>query len=169
VQHIRHIHSASRLIATARPAFPCLFASLAIVLATAAAGCSSNSGPSPDSASLLTGDRRANVAQYFAPAARIAHRFAVAYARSVYLRRPVRLPGVTAALAHRLATAAARVPPARRGLHPWALAVALRPRDAKTLAGAVEIGDGRSPPFSVGFLVKQLGSRWRVISISPPG
>jgi hypothetical protein len=33
----------------------------------------------------------------------------------------------------------------------------------------VRIGDGRSPPFSVGFLVRKQGSRWRVATISPPG
>jgi len=45
--------------------------------------------------------------------------------------------------------------------------VTLRPRGA-ALAGVVEIGDGRSPEFSVGFLVRKQGSRWRVVAISPP-
>ncbi len=145
------------------------FAGLAL-LAVTFTGCSSGDQHTSGRSSLLSGTRGGAIAaDQLAPAVRLAHRFATAYAHSVYLRRPARLPGATAALDRDLDAAAARVPPTRRGLRPRALAIALEPRDAATLAGTVEIGDGRSPPFSVGFLVKRRGSRWRVVAISPPG
>jgi len=119
---------------------------------------------------LLTGTRQDGIASgQFASAAPLTHRFATAYARGVYHRRPAHLPGVTAGLERDLSAAAARVPPARRGLHPRALSVMLEPRSANALAATVRIGDGHSPPFSVGFLVKRRRAGWRVVSISPPG
>ena len=139
------------------------------LLAFALVGCSSGNTNTQAGSSLLSGGPGGSVAaQRLAPAAAVARRFASVYARSIYRRHPSRLPGATAALRRNLAAAASRVPPARRGLHPRALAVTLRPRGA-ALAGVVEIGDGRSPPFSVGFLVRKQGSRWRVVTISPPG
>jgi hypothetical protein len=39
--------------------------------------------------------------------------------------------------------------------------------DAGVVAAA-SIGDGRSPPFSVGFTVSRRGGSWLVTSISPP-
>jgi hypothetical protein len=138
------------------------------LLALALVGCSSGDTNTQARSSLLSGTRGGPVAAgQLAPAARLARRFAYAYARSIYRRRPPRLPGATAALRRDLAAAASRVPPARRGLHPRALAVILRPRGA-ALTGVVKIGDGRSPPFAVGFLVRKQGSRWRVVAISPP-
>jgi len=127
------------------------------------AGCGARAPSTGGAPALVVSGRGGSVA-----ASQLAHRFAFAYARSIYRRRPPRLPGATAALRRDLAVAASRVPPARRGLHPRALAVTLRPRGA-ALAGVVEIGDGRSPPFSVGFLIRKQGSRWRVVTISPPG
>jgi hypothetical protein len=105
----------------------------------------------------------------FAAAARLANRFATAYARSAYLRHPLPLPGATAAVRRSIVAAAARVPPSRRRLHPRALALVPRPHGSAALSASVRIGDGRSPPFSVGFLVKRSGPRWRVVAISPPG
>jgi len=138
------------------------------LLAVALVGCSSDDTNTQAGSSLLSGTRGGSLAaKQLAPAARVARRFAYAYARSIYQRRPPPLPGASAALRRDLLAAASRVPPARRGLHPRALAVTLRPRGA-ALAGVVEIGDGRSPPFSVGFLVRKLGSRWGVTTISPP-
>jgi hypothetical protein len=138
------------------------------LLAAVLGGCSSGDTNTQVGSPLLSGTRGGSIAAaQLAPAARIARRFAYAYARSIYQRRPPRLPDASAALRRDLLAAASRVPPARRGLHPHALAVTLRPRGA-ALAGVVEIGDGRSPPFSVGFLVRKWSSRWRVISISPP-
>jgi hypothetical protein len=139
------------------------------LLAVALVGCSSADTNTQAGSPLLSGTRGESIASnQLAPAARVARRFASAYARSIYRRRPPWLPGVTAALRRDLSAAASRVPPARRGLHPRALAVTLRPRGA-ALAGVVRIGDGRSPPFSVGFLVRKQRSRWRVVTISPPG
>lgn len=138
------------------------------LLAVALGGCSSGGTNTQAGSSLLSGTRGGSLAAgQLAAAAHVAHRFAYAYARSIYRRRPPSLPGTTTALRRDLSAAASRVPPARRSLHPRALAVTLRPRGA-ALAGLVEIGDGRSPPFSVGFLVRKQGSRWRVVTISPP-
>ncbi|HVC07000.1 MAG TPA: hypothetical protein VND98_05385 [Solirubrobacterales bacterium] len=139
------------------------------LLAVALVGCSSADTNTHAGSSLLSGTRGGSIAaEQLAPAAHVARHFAYAYARSIYRRRPPRLPGVTAALRRDLSAAGSRVPPARRGLHPRALDVTLRPQGAAALAGMVEIGDGRSPPFSVGFLVRKQGSRWRVATISPP-
>jgi hypothetical protein len=139
------------------------------LLVAALVGCSSGDTNTQAGSSLLSGTRGGSIAtEQLAPVARVARRFAYAYVRSIYRRHPPRLPGATAALRRDLSAAASRVPPARRGLHPRALAVTLRPRGAAALAGTVEIGDGRSPPFSVGFLVRKQGSRWRVTTISPP-
>lgn len=145
------------------------FAAL-VVVAAAIVGCAGDGDwTSSPGSSLLSGKGEPIAMHRFAPAARLAHRFAAAYARSVYRRQPPRLPGATAGLSEDLAAAASRVPPARRGLHPHALAVRLEPRGGGTLAASVEIGDGRSAPFSIGFLVKQRGPSWRVVSISAPG
>ena len=144
------------------------FAAL-VFLAGALLGCAEGGqSRSPDS-SLLSGQRGAISTRRLAPAARLARRFALAYAASVYRRHPPQLPGATAGLDKDLAVAATRVPAARRGLRPHALAVTLEPRSETTLAASVKIGDGRSVPFSVVFLVKKRGPRWRVVSISAPG
>ena len=146
------------------------FGALPLVALAALSGCSSGQAGAPTGTPLLSGTRGGALAtEQLVPAVRLAQRFAAAYARSVYQRRPARLPGASAALRREIAAASSRVPPARRGLHPRALAVSVEPRDARTLAGAVKIGDGRSPPFSVGFLVKRSGGRWRVVAVSAPG
>ncbi len=139
------------------------------LLAVALVGCSSGDTNTQAGSSLLSGTRGGSIAaEQLAPAARVARRFAYAYARTIYRRRPPRLSGTTAALRRDLSAAASRVPPARRGLHPRALAVILRPQGVEALAGVVKIGDGHSPPFSVGFLVRKQDSGWRVVTISPP-
>ncbi|HET8565491.1 MAG TPA: hypothetical protein VFL77_03360 [Solirubrobacterales bacterium] len=137
------------------------------LLAFVLVGCSSGDTNTHTSSSLLSGRGGGTAAAQLVPAARLARRFAYAYARSIYRRRPPRLPGTTAALRRDLLAAASRVPPTRRGLRPHALAVTVRPRGA-ALASVVRIGDDRSPAFSVGFLVRKQGSRWRVVTISPP-
>ena len=140
------------------------------LLVLALGGCGSSARSSHSERMLLTGTRQDAIAfRQLAPAARLARRFAAAYARGVYHRRPAHLPGVTAALERSLSAAAVRVPPARRGLHPRALSVMLEPRSANALAATVRIGDRHSPPFSVGFVVERRRSGWRVVSISPPG
>jgi hypothetical protein len=120
--------------------------------------------------SLLSGAQGSAVAaEQRAAAARVARRFATAYARSAYRRRPPPLPGASAALTRRLALAAAKVPLARRRLRPHPLAIVLELDRADTLRGSVEVGDGHSPPFSVGFTLKKRDVGWRVVSASPPG
>ena len=104
-----------------------------------------------------------------AAAAHLAKRFAVAYAASAYLRRPPGLPGTTALVRRDIALAAARVPPGRRRRRPHLRALALQPQGASALSASARIADGRFPPFSVGFTIRRVGDRWRVIAISPPG
>jgi len=141
---------------------------LLVVAIALLAGC--GSGPSPDEqSSLLHGSKSTYPGAGIAPAARIAQRFAASYARSVYLRRPPRLPGATPSLTTQLAQAATRVPPSRRRLHPHAVAIDLVPVGPAALRGNVEIADGRSPVFSVGFTLRKGPAGWRVVSASPPG
>jgi len=141
---------------------------LLLVVAALLVGCGSSpssEGPSP----LLRGGKSSFAADNLAPAARLAERFANAYAHGVYLRRPPRLPGATAALTARLAQAATRVPRSRRRLHPRAVAIDLVPLGPAGLRGNVEIADGRSPVFTVGFTLRKGPAGWRVVSASPPG
>lgn len=171
MESLHHIAPRRRPNATLarRPAGAVALAA-APLLVLALGGCGSSARSSRSERMLLTGTRHDAIAsRQLAPAARLARRFATAYARGVYHRRPAHLPGVTTALEGDLSAAAARVPPARRGLYPRALSVMLEPRSANALAASVRIGDGHSSPFSVGFLVKRRGGRWRVVSISPPG
>lgn len=171
MESLHHIAPRRRPNATfaRRPAGAVALAA-APMLVLALGGCGSSARSSHFGRMLLTGTRQDAIAsRQLAPAARLAHRFATAYARGVYHRRPAHLLGVTTALERDLSAAAARVPPSRRGLHPRALSVTLAPRSANALAATVRIGDGHSPSFSVGFLVKRRGGRWRVVLISPPG
>lgn len=139
-------------------------------LAVLCAGCSGSVSHFPPShPSLLVGERGGPMLpDPLGSAVRLAHRFAYTYARTVYRHPPRRLPGATADVERRLVAAANRVPTTRRGLRPWAVALALRPHDAQTLDASVEIADGRSSPFSVGFTLKRRGGRWRVVAVSPP-
>jgi len=131
-------------------------------------GCGSSPSPEGQS-SLLHGGKSTFTGNGLAPAARLAQRFASSYALRVYLRRPGRLPGATAALTTQLAQAATRVPPSRRRLHPHAVAIDLVPIGPAGLRGSVEIADGRSPVFTVGFTLRKGSAGWRVVSASPPG
>lgn len=141
---------------------------LLLVAAVLLSGCGSS--PSPEGhSSLLHGSKRSYAGNSLAPAAQLARRFAKSYARSVYLRRPRRFPGATAALTAQLAQAATRVPSLRRRLHPHAVAVDLVPVGTAALRGTVEIADGRSPVFTVGFALRKGTHGWRVVSASPPG
>jgi hypothetical protein len=139
-------------------------------LAVLCAGCSGPAAHSPaGSSSLLTGERGGPMlSDSVGSAARLAHRFADAYARSAYRSPPHQLPGATAAVERHLAAAAIRVPPARRDLRPRAIALILRARGVSTLDASLEIADGRSPPFSIGFTLKLRGERWRVVAVSLP-
>lgn len=136
---------------------------------TLVAGCGHSEQGSSAASPLLQGAQGETlVVADLAPAARLATRFARYYARTVYERRPPRLPGATRALTQVLSEAATRVPASRRKLHPRLLGIALSPLGSHALEGTVDIGDGRSPPFSVGFRLARRGSAWRVVSASPP-
>jgi hypothetical protein len=143
---------------------------LLLLTALGAAGCGGHaSSRAEGNASLLFGSRGGPIAaSQLSRAAAVADRFAAAYARAAYLPHPPPLPAATPALQRRIEAAAVRVPPARLGLRPRALSVAIEARSAVALSGSVRISDGRSPPFSVGFLVEHRDSRWRVVAISPP-
>jgi len=148
---------------------PHRYIALSLVAAALIAGCDSGRQDPPGASPLLRGAKGAPVAGELALAARLARRFAHAYARSAYRRRPPRLPGATDALTRHLGQAAARVPPSRRHLRPRARHIVLELAGSITLRGSVEVGDGRSPPFSVGFTLRKGASGWRVVSASPPG
>lgn len=141
---------------------------LMLLAAVLLAGCGSSPSPEGQS-SLLRGSKSSFIAADFTPAARLAQRFASSYARSIYRPRPPRLPGATAELTAQLAQAATRVPPSRRRLHPRPVAIDLVPLGPAALRGSVEIADGRSPVFAVGFTLRKGPVGWRVVSASPPG
>lgn len=146
------------------------FALLALGASVLLLGCGSSGHRDSASSSLVAGERAGPIPPaQLAPAARLADRFAAAYARSVYLRRPPRLPGATPEVQRHLLEAAAHVPPARRNRHPRAASVYLEPRTPRVLGVAVVIADGSAPPFSVAFTVERRGPVWSVVAISSPG
>ncbi len=132
-------------------------------------GCAAAAPTAGSRTALIVGARRGTASgPWLAAAYRLADCFATAYARSAYLRDPPRLPGETAAVQRAVAVAAERVPPTRRRLRAHVRALALQPCGAGTLAASVRIGDGRSPPFSVGFTIGRVDRGWRVIAIFLP-
>lgn len=149
---------------------PRLRALLALGASVCLLGCASGGHHVRASSSLVAGKRAGPIpAAQLAPAADLAERFASAYARSIYLPRPPRLPGATSGVQRQLREAARRVPPARRGRHPHLASLRLELKAAGVLAASVAIDDGHGPVFSVGFNVQRRGSRWWVVAISPPG
>ncbi|MBS1893579.1 MAG: hypothetical protein JST59_19945 [Actinobacteria bacterium] len=116
---------------------------------------------------LLTG-RRGPVLADLAGAVGLARRFARVYAADAYRRRPPGIREESAAVRRALADAAGRVPRSRRGLRPRLLGLRLRLGGDLGVVAAASIGDGRFPPFSVGFTVSPHGGSWLVTSISPP-
>ncbi len=143
---------------------------LAVLLAVLTASCGgAGEGHRPAGVPLLQGRQGASITSDLAPGARLATRFAAAYAQGAYRQHPPALPGATQVLTHQLAQAATRVPPSRRHLRPRVLDLTLTPRGTASLHGSVEIGDRHSRPFSVGFTLKKRDSGWRVVAASPPG
>jgi hypothetical protein len=104
-----------------------------------------------------------------ASAANVAERFARAYARVAYLRRPTRLPGATGAVQANVRASAAHVPPRRRGRDSRPGSIALEPETASSLDASVVVTGGGVPAFAVGFMVRRTQAGWRVTSISLPG
>ncbi len=165
-------HSADCPSTAPKPArsAPVAIVALMVLAALGAGGCGpSGARRAGRNVSLVFGVRAGPIAAFqLDHAASVADRFAAAYARAVYLVHPPRLPEATPTLQRRIETAAVRVPPARLRLRPRALSVAIEAQSARALNASVRIGDGRSPPFSVAFLVEHRDSRWRVVAISPP-
>ena len=165
-------HPADRPSTASNPAriAPLAIVALMVLAALGAGGCGpSGARRAGGNVSLVFGGRAGPIAaSQLDHAASVADRFAAAYARAVYLPHPPRLPEVTPTLQRRIEAAAVRVPPARLGLRPRALSVAIEAQSTGALSASVRIGDGRSPPFSVAFLLELHDSRWRVVAISPP-
>lgn len=132
-------------------------------------GCGPGGHTGPGPSSLVVGRRAASLprAQLVA-AAGTAWRFADAYARSAYVRRPPALPGATASVERAVREAAARVPGSRRALRPRVSGLELRPEGREVVA-SLRLADGVSRPFEIGFVLRELSGAWRVISISLPG
>ncbi len=144
-------------------------AALALLAPLLALGaCGTTRDPQPTDP-LLTGARAPILPVQFERAASTAHRFATAYARSIYRRHPPPLPGATPGLAARLRATATRVPPSRRHLHPQLGGLRLDPESANRIDAVLTVLDGRSLPFTVGFELNHRGQHWLVTSISPPG
>jgi len=132
-------------------------------------GCGAVGHTDPRPASLVVGRRAAPIPRaQLAAAAGTAWRFAAAYARVAYERRPPALPDATAAVGRAVREAAARVPADRRSLRPQVSGLELRP-EGRAVVASVRITDGASRPFEVGFRLRGSPEGWRVVSISLPG
>jgi len=144
-------------------------AGLLALLALSAAACGGTPRPAGGgrAPALLVG-RRGTPPSQLLGAARTAGRFARAYAIGAYGRRAPDAPGESRMVRRALAAAAGRVPPARRGLHPRLLGLRLRPLGRGELGATARIGDGRYPPFTIGFTISRRGGRWIVTTISLP-
>lgn len=99
---------------------------------------------------------------------RLARRFARAYARGAYLRRAPDIGAESGEVRRALSAVALRVPPPRRHLHPRLLSLRLSLGDDGSLLASAKIGDGRFPPFTVGFTVSRDSGRWLVTAVAPP-
>jgi hypothetical protein len=132
-------------------------------------GCGSGGHADPGPSSLVVGRRAAPLPRaQLAAAAGTAWRFAAAYARSAYDRRPPELPDATPSVERAVREAAGRVPVARRGLHPRVSGLELRPEGSE-VAGRIRLTDGVSPAFEVGLRLREGPMGWIVVSISLPG
>jgi hypothetical protein len=132
-------------------------------------GCGPGGHPGPGPSSLVVGRRAAPIPRaQLAAAAGTAWRFADAYARSAYDRRPPELRDATPSVERAVSEAAARVPRSRRGLRPRVSGLELRPEGREVVA-SLRLADGVSRPFEIGFVLREVSGAWRVVSISLPG
>jgi hypothetical protein len=138
-------------------------------LCVATAGC----GPGPEvrvgGGELLTvGARRgAPPPARLRSGARLARSAAAVYAAGAYRRRPPVLPEETGSVTSAIAAAAGRVPRSRRRLHPELRGLRLHAIGVDRIAATAEVGDGVSPPFTVGIELHWRRG-WRVVAISLP-
>jgi hypothetical protein len=132
-------------------------------------GCGPGGHTGPGPSSLVVGRRAAPLSRaQLAAAAATAWRFAAAYARLAYERRPPALPDAIPSVNRAVREAAARVPTDRRRLRPRISGLELRLEGREVLA-SLRITDGTSRPFEVGFRLRDSRAGWRVVSISLPG
>jgi hypothetical protein len=151
------------------PARPGRILALALGSLLLMSGCGPGGHPDPRPASLVVGRRAAPIPRaQLAAATGTAWRFAAAYARVAYERRPPAIPDASAAVEQAVREAAARVPADRRGLRPRVSGLELRP-DGREVVASVRITDGSSRPFEIGFRLRRVPTSWRVVSISLPG
>jgi hypothetical protein len=141
------------------------------VLLVMLAGCGAEAprAARPAAVDAFLADGRGAVPVGLRDAARLAGRFARVYARHAYGRRVPRIRGEGRPVRRALAASAARVPAGRWRLRPrlLGLRLALSPGGGALVATA-RIGDGRFPPFTIGFTVAPTDGRWTVTSISLP-
>lgn len=141
----------------------------AIALALALAGCAGSGSVGRAEHPLAVGRRGPSIqSAELSGGAKLVRRFARAYARNAYRRKPPRLPGESARVARALSLAAERVPPGRRHLRPHLAALRIWPLRDGALRAAAWIADRRNPPFSIGFTATRRGGRWLVTTVSPP-
>jgi hypothetical protein len=151
------------------PSRPGPFLALALGSLLLMSGCGSGGHADPGPSSLVVGRRAAPLPRaQLAAAAGTAWRFADAYARSAYSRRPPDLPDATPSVERAVREAAARIPVARRGLRPRVSGLELRPEGSE-VTGSIRLTDGVSSPFEVGLRLREGPTGWIVVSISLPG
>jgi hypothetical protein len=97
----------------------------------------------------------------------LARRAASAYGAGAYRRRPPILPEETGPVSSAVAAAAGRVPRSRRRLRPELRGLRLHAIGVDRIVATAEVGDGVSPPFTVGIELHWRRG-WRVVAISLP-
>ncbi|HJZ35742.1 MAG TPA: hypothetical protein VJ204_05655 [Solirubrobacterales bacterium] len=97
----------------------------------------------------------------------LVRRAAATYAAGAYRRRPPTIPGETGSVSSAVEAAAGRVPRSRRRLHPELRGLRLAPIGVDRIAATAVIGDGISPPFTIGIELRWRRG-WRVLAISLP-
>jgi hypothetical protein len=143
----------------------------ALVAALLISGCGeSPSTTLPRSSSLVTGRRAAPLPPaQLAAATAAARAFARAWAPTIYLRRPPRLPGTSLAIRREQLLEAARVPTARRRLRPRLARLEMKVAGPDRVEIDIHVVDGHSPAFSIGATLARRSAGWQVVTISTPG
>lgn len=155
-----------RLVATGFIGTTSLLAAIAAIL-LAGCGGTTNRPTGGEPAALLVG-HGARPSRGLPVAARLARRFALEYAAGAYHVRAPLIRGETSGVRRALSGAGTRVPADRRGLTPRLLGLRLSLRAGGGLGATASIGDGRFPPFSVGFTVARRDGRWLITSFEAP-
>jgi hypothetical protein len=142
----------------------------ALAAALLMSGCGDRVVPTPPSSSLVTGRRAAPIPpEQLAAATTAAETFAHAWAPTIYLPLPPRLPGASPSVRREQLLEAARAPVARRHLRPRSAGVELKIATRDRIQVDIAIVDGRSPTFSIGATLARRSSGWQIVTISTPG